>query len=106
MNCPICHAELPDYVLERGYDDFCMNCGSAPRDVKRWFRDHLEARYCPRVRDGEITEAEFEEGECVDCVGADCILSTTILDNFGMVQDEEGNWCYPGDLEDHGEDDF
>ena len=102
MRCPRCKAELSIHVLRPDYHDFCMRCEFAPRRARDWFLRNIEARYCPRIQDGDLTEEEFEEWGCDDCV-YDCFLSQAPWD---MTTDEEGNCVYPDDLEDWEKEDL
>ena len=84
MKCPRCNAELSIYVLHDDYDTFCHKCGYFPK--KKSLYPEIEAKYCPKVQNGDLSEAEFEEYLCEDCVYDDCVLARSVLDDFGLVQ--------------------
>ena len=96
MKCPRCKTELSPNILRPDYDHFCLRCDFVPRRVEDWLRRNIEASYCPRIQEGNLTEDEFEDGECEDCV-YDCLLSK---DPWDMGIDSEGNCVYPEDLDD------
>ncbi len=93
MNCPKCHAPLLESILRRDDD----NAGFCPRCHRELKPGDVTAEACPLVQDGEVRHEHFDPEDCFDCICDTCILGTTFLDDFGMIQDEEGNWCYPGD---------
>ena len=97
MKCPKCNAELSIYVLHDDYDTFCSHCGYFPK--KKSLYPAVEAKYCPKVQNGDLSEAEFEEYFCDDCVYDDCILARSVSDDLGLVQDSEGNWVEADELD-------
>lgn len=106
MNCPRCNAELSIYVLRKNDGGRCSKCGYVPKQNDDSFFQYMEAKYCPMVQDGDIAETIFDEGLCCDCICDECVLATSLLDEFGMIQDEEGNWVYPEDLDDDEDEDL
>ena len=100
MKCPKCQTELSIYILRPDHENFCEKCEYVPERTNEWLLNNVEARYCPKVQNGDCSETEFEEYGCDDCIYDECCLATTVLDDFGMIQDEEGNWCYPEDMDD------
>lgn len=93
MNCPHCQQELPIYILRTDFSDagFCPFCH------KQLVHGDLPTEVCPLVQDGEMSPEDYDPDNCVDCVCDICVFGKSMLDDFGMTQDEEGNWCYPGD---------
>lgn len=99
MKCSRCRTELSLHILRPSYNGFCPRCNYFPSNLKQWFVKNGEAKYCPKVQDGEISEADFEENGCDDCVYT-CEIAETIQDIMGLTQDDEGNWGTSDDLDD------
>lgn len=87
MNCPKCHAQLPESIL-RHYD---YDAGFCPLCRREFAPGDATADACPLVQDGEIRPEHFEPEDCFDCIYDQCILSTSFLDDLGMFQNNDGS---------------
>ena len=107
MVCPKCGNELPEHFLdpeswevaaEMGRHQKCSACGL--RITKKIIWQNMKPSDCKKVQNEEIQEDEFEsydDGFCIDCVEG-CIFAKGD-GTWDYVQDEEGNWAYPSDID-------
>ena len=101
MNCPRCGTELAEAVFDPESSESLVDYEHCPkcklRITKDVLRNNMEPSDCLMVKHGELAEEEFDTSICCDCF-EDCLLANTETP-FDMVQDEEGNWIYPEDLD-------
>lgn len=107
MDCPKCGNELPEYFYEpETWEDeaefnYRRKCPACQKSItKKMLKDNMKPSDCKKVQNEEIREDEFDsydDGFCIDCV-EDCIFAKGD-GTWDYVQDEEGNWCYPSDID-------
>lgn len=102
IECPGCGNELPDILSWDSWGKGRAHCSVCGRSfTKTKLKSMATADDCFECREGGLERETFNpEYVCDGCVRTDCILAgSSIYEDFGYVQDEEGNYCYPGDLD-------
>ncbi len=107
MKCPKCGVDLPSGILSNesleSETSRCYHCGKkiSPEILKQI----IAPEDCFACQDGELDKECFDpEYDCRECMRSECVLAENdIVSDFGMVQDAEGNWCYPEDIEENEE---
>lgn len=86
-------------VLAESRESYCLF--SQRTLLSNIFTTNKVAQASLTCREGGLERETFNpEYVCDECVRTDCILAgSSIYDDFGYVQDEESNYCYPGDLD-------
>lgn len=87
---------MPICIFDPEYESPHCNCGK--RISIGEIRDLIEAEDCLLVRENKISAEEFSTDICIDCP-ADRILGNPEAGKWDYVQDEEGNYEYPEDLD-------
>lgn len=107
MNCPKCGCEISSSIFdpeswevaaEFNHPQKCPECKLVI--TKKLIQENMLPSDCKKVQNEEIGEDEFnsyDDGFCIDCI-EECIFAKGDI-SFDMVQDEEGNWVNPGDLD-------
>ena len=101
MNCPKCGTELSDAIFDPESSESLTDYEHCPKCklklTKSVIQNNMEPSDCAMVKQGYWKEEDFDPSNCCDCY-ENCSLANTDSP-FDMVQDEEGNWVYPEDLD-------
>lgn len=102
IECPRCGNELPDILSRDNWETgkvHCFYCNCLI--IKKALKSMITADDFFACHEGDIDSGDFDpEYECEDCMRTECVFAgSSIGDGFGYVQDEEGNCCYPDDLD-------
>lgn len=103
IKCPECAGELPQEVITQDYwkseEICCSHCNKTL--TKTDLKLMMIAEDCFACQEGNLEKDDFNpEYDCDDCMQSECIFAgSDILSDFGYVQDEENNWCYPEDID-------
>ena len=105
IRCPKCNGKLQN-IISREYwgaeEIHCYYCNQ--RLTKPVLKSLVTAEDCFACQDGDLESVTFDPAcECDECMRADCILAgSDIISDFGLEQDEEGNWGYLEDIDREG----